>query len=438
VVCLLSAPAFADKKDDLYKQAMTASQAGRVGEAASLFCQIAKMDSKYKDAQQMCTVMTQEAEKELKRYEDRYQEGLKAFNAGQYDDAEQKLKNVRGGPRMEEARQLLGRIPAARAAAKSAAETEQNEAASKARFDQGIQAFNRNDFGGARNLFNQVSGSREGEAKNYLNRILKYEQAMNEGDRLSAAKNFNGAVQAYEDAARLKSDGPGDPQAKVQGARTALAAASAPAPTTTAPAPSTTAATTPAATPSRPVDTGPPVVKPPERKVEEAVKAPSLPAVDVARLQREAEAAKGRGDIATAKGKYLAILSVEPNNRTVRLALETLPKESTAEKQQASSEADVLLAKAITEFYQGLYTDAEVHIRDYLNFNGGKVGLSNFFLGASRLTRFYLNGARADDRRLYTDAQAAFRLAKQTGGFKAPDEKYLSPKILEAFAEVTP
>ncbi|MGH9581128.1 MAG: hypothetical protein ACRD2R_09045 [Terriglobales bacterium] len=433
MVCLLCASAFAAKKDDLYKQAMAASGAGRVAEAAGLFCQVAKEDSSYKDAQQMCAVMTQEAEKELKRYEDRYQEGVKAFESGNFDDAEQKLKNVRGGPRLDAARQLLGRIPAARAARAG----EETENAMNARHDQAVQAYQRNDFAGARNLFNQISGRREGDAKNYLNRILKYEQAMSEGDNLAGSKNFKGALSAYNDAATIKSDGPGDPRGKAQRMETSLAAASQPVPaptTTSGPPPSTTAA----APPSRPPVTTTTTPAAPLRVVTEAVKAPAQPAVDVARLKREAEAAKVHGDIATAKGKYIAILTAEPNNREVRLALETLPQESGPQQQQASSEADVMLAKAIREFYQGSYQDAEVHIRDYLAFNGGKVGLSHFFLGATKLTRFYLNGERADERKLLAEAQASFRLAKQASGFKPPDETYISPKILKTYEDVTP
>ncbi|MGH9668505.1 MAG: hypothetical protein ACRD3A_00130, partial [Terriglobales bacterium] len=61
--------------------------------------------------------------------------------------------------------------------------------------------------------------------------------------------------------------------------------------------------------------------------------------------------------------------------------------------------------------------------------------LSQFYLGASKLTRYYLSGAK--DNGLKRDAEAAFRLAKQTAGFKPPGESVVSPKILKAYQDVS-
>ena len=94
-----------------------------------------------------------------------------------------------------------------------------------------------------------------------------------------------------------------------------------------------------------------------------------------------------------------------------------------------------MLAKGIREFYQGLFEKAETHISDYLDVNGSKTGLSQFYMGASKLTRFYLGGER--DAGLKRDADAAFRLAKKTSGFNPPGESYLSPKILKAYQDVS-
>jgi hypothetical protein len=160
--------------------------------------------------------------------------------------------------------------------------------------------------------------------------------------------------------------------------------------------------------------------------------------VDVAKLKLEAEAAKQKGDISSARGKYLAILSAEPNNRQIQAALASLPKETGAAAPKATSEADVLLATAIGEFYKGSYEDAEFHIRLYVENNGGKAALGNFYLGVSRLTRYFLRGAKLDDKRMMDDGIAAFKLAKKTSGFKAPGEQYLSPKILKLYQDATP
>ncbi|MCI0355506.1 MAG: hypothetical protein L0099_10780 [Acidobacteria bacterium] len=431
LVLLVPLSTFAAKKDDLYKQAQAAINAGRVDEAARLFCEVAKEDAAFKDAKQNCTIYTQEAERERKRNEDRFQEGVRAFQEKRWEDAEQKFKNVRSGSRVEEARQYINsRIPAAKAAAAG----EENEKVMAQRFDSGVQAYQRNDFGAAKSALGGVSGAKEGEARNYLNKIREYEQAMAEGDRLASAQNHRGALGSYNEAATIKGDGPGDPRGKAAQMERQMAAVTpttvpVPTTTTTVPAPTTTT-TTPTTSKPPPTTTA--------RPVEAAIKEPTRPQVDVAKLLREAQAAKDKGDISSARGKYLAILSADPNNRQVQAALASLPKEQGATQPKATSEADVLLATAIGEFYKGSYEDAEFHIRLYLENNGGKAGLGQFYLGVSRLTRYFLRGAKPDDRRLMDDGINALKLAKKTSGFKAPGEQYLSPKILKLYQDATP
>ena len=416
---LVTAPAFAGKDDD-YNAAQAAAAAGKAEEAARLFC---KLDPGFKDAKMMCGIMQKEAQKELQRNEDRFQEGMKAFHDGRFDDAKQKFQNVRTGPRAEEAKQyVISRIPAAIQAKEKEKEREASagaEAAQNQKFDQGVQAYNRNDFNSARGHFQGVTGGRKGDADNYLNRMKQYESAMAEGDRLSAAKNYKQAQSSYEDAARLKSDGPGDAKGKAS-QMIALLNPTKPIETAERPKP-------------EPLQPKPEDVK--RQVVVAAVKEPSRPKVDVARLLAEAADAKARGDISSAKSKYIAVLAAEERNVQARVGLETLPKETGPTQKRASSEADVMLAKGIREYYQGLFEKAETHISDYLDVNGSKTGLSHFYMGASKLTRFYLNGEK--DAGLKRDAEAAFRLAKKTSGFRAPGEAYLSPKILKAYQDVS-
>ncbi|MGH9670730.1 MAG: hypothetical protein ACRD3A_11550, partial [Terriglobales bacterium] len=291
-----------------------------------------------------------------------------------------------------------------------------------------VQAYNRNDFNSSRGLFQGVSGSKKGEADSYLNKMKQYDAAMAEGDRLAAAKNYKAAQGSYNEAATLKGDGPGDPRGKAS-----QMASLGSAPTTTTP-PVTTATTTTAPPPvtTTTTTTAPPIIRAP---VVAAVKEPSRPKVDVAKLLGEAEAAKTRGDIASAKSKYIAVLAADERNVQAKVGLETLPKETGRTQTKASSEADVMLAKGIREYYQGLFEKAEVHITDYLDVNGSKTGLSHFYLGASKLTRYYLQGEK--DSGLKRDAEAAFRLARNTSGFKPPGESYLSPKILKAYSDIS-
>jgi hypothetical protein len=421
---LISVPAFAGKDDD-YKAAQAAASAGKAEEAARLFC---KLDPGFKDAKMMCDIMKKEAQKEVQKNEDRFQEGMKAFNEGRFDDARQKFQNVRTGPRADEARQYVSsKIPAAIQAKEKAAAAAGAETALNQKFEQAVQAFNRNDFNSARSLFSQVtSGSHAGDAQNYLSRMKQYDAAMAEGDRLAAAKNYKAAQGSYNEAATLKGDGPGDPRGKA-GQMASLGAS----PGTTGAPPVTTATTSPPPSVTPSSTTTAPLRAP----VALAVKEPSKPKVDVGKLLAEAEAAKASGNIASAKSKYIAVLAADDRNAQARVGLETLPKETGPTQQKASSEADVMLAKGIREFYQGLFEKAETHISDYLDVNGSKTGLSQFYMGASKLTRFYLGGER--DAGLKRDADAAFRLAKKTSGFNPPGESYLSPKILKAYQDVS-
>jgi hypothetical protein len=143
---------------------------------------------------------------------------------------------------------------------------------------------------------------------------------------------------------------------------------------------------------------------------------------DIGKLMREADAAKDRGEIVAAKGKYLAILAQDPGNAQARVALESLKSVNTAASsgQKAGSEADVMLAKGIGEFYQRLYERSEVHISEYLDINGSKTALALFYRGASKLTRFYLSGEAEGQKNLLAEAKKDLSAAKKTAGFKAP------------------
>ena len=409
---LMAAPAQADKKSDLYEQALRAGGAGNLEEAARLFCEVSGMDAKFKDSAQMCKLMTQEAERERKKSNDRYEEGVKAFNSGDFDDAEQKFKNVRIGPNVQAARDYLRRIPQARAE-RAGAEQE------RATFDQAVQAYQRNDFAAAKGLFERIGGSRVRDAQNYLSNIRRYEEAMSTADR-EAGSNPQQAIMKYGEAAGIKPDGPGDPRGKANRLQSQMAAeASLPVPQPIA-------------------NMKPSKVEPPQpvrTEVAGAVKTPQTK-VDVGKLLREAEAAKRAGQTGVASGKYLAVLAAEPGNAEARSGLAETTSQAGG-RQAAGSEADVMLAKAIREFYTGLYEQSEVHIRDYLDAQGAKTGLSHFYLGASLLSRYFLGGERPEDKRLLDEAKAAFQRAKSSPGFKAPAENYVSPKILKVYQEVT-
>ena len=430
LVLLLALPAFAGKKDDLYNQAQAAAAAGRVEEATSLFCQVAKEDSKYKDAKLNCEIMSKELDKEKVRSDERFQAGVADFNAGRYDDAEQKFRNVRAGSHVADARDYVAnKIPQARASAQQAKSAAAAEQAMAQKFDQATQAYNSNDFNGAKALFSQITGPRQGDAQDYLRRINKYDAAMAEGDRLAAAKNYKQAASSYDEAAAVKADGPGNPRDRSQ-QMMASASGGRPAPGGGRPAATTTTTTT-ATTPTP---------GQPSRDIVAAVKN-VRPQVDAAKMLSAADNARKKGNFSEAAGKYAAVLAADSTNAQARVALEAVKAELRKEQSanggasvpKAGSDADVMLTRAIGEFYSGRFDQAEVHIQDYLDVNGSKTALSYFYLGVSKLTRYYLGGAQESDRKLLRDAKDAFRQAKQSPGFQPP-EQYVSPKILKVYS----
>lgn len=418
----LSLPAWAAKKDDDYKAAQAAAAAGQYDQAVKLYCAVAKEDPNYKDAKLNCDIMTKELLKEEGRNEFRYTAGVKAFDAGDFDTAEQNFKNVRSGQYLADAQNYLNvKIPQARKEAAARQQQQNNDAAMNAKFDQAVQAYNSNNFGSARSLFGQISGRRQSDALSYLSKMQQYDQAMQDGDNRAGSKSYKSAIDSYNQALSIKSDGPGNPQGKISQMRSLMAAENS------------------ANNPPPPVNNNngannpPPPVNKNHNRVVGAIMEQSRPKMDVEKLLREAEAAKDSGDIGTAKGKYMAILAENPNNARAKNGLDSLPKDSNV---VASADADRMLVNGISEFYNGAYEDAEVHIKDYIELNGGKAALAYFYRAASKLTRYYLGGERPDDKRLLTDAQADFRVAKKTPGFKPP-EKMVSPKILKVFTETT-
>ena len=108
-------PTYGQHKEDLYNLATAAALAGRVEESVKFYCQVAHIDPSYKDSKLLCTVMTLEQQKEEKKNEERFTLGVQDFDMGNYDEAEQKFKNIHFGPRLGEAQQYLKvKIPEAK------------------------------------------------------------------------------------------------------------------------------------------------------------------------------------------------------------------------------------------------------------------------------------------------------------------------------------
>jgi len=505
LVALTPLAARADQKEDLKKKGDSAAAAGKPFESRDAYCQLADLDPNYPQAKMMCTMMKKEAEKEDARCDDRFNTASSDLNAGKFDDAEQKLKNVKQGcKKYDEARALMAKVPQL----KRDAEAKAGDAVMAQKYEEGLRAYNRNDFAGAKSTLKEVSGSKASEAQALLNKIKQYEQAMSQGDQLAAAKNWKGAAQAYNEAAGFKGDGPGDPKGKARAAMEAGGEADKAAAAARAEADKQAAAAKAEADcrAKKPVfvsfqispnsgQVGAPVKANADAKAgckniagtliqwgdgsqttgtsgSHAYKSPGtydvvawvtdeagnkvsqvqtvrvievavkqvVPEVDVEKTLAEARAAKAKGDVAGARGKYMKVLSADKSNREALTALDelskmaattaTAPPKPEPQTPGVISEADALLGKGITEFYTAQFDDALIDLRNYLQFKGEKVGLANFYIGALKATQYHLAGA--SDPKLQEAAMAAFRAAKKSPKFRVP-EKYVSPKIVEMY-----
>ncbi len=500
LLALVPLAARADQKADLKAKGDKAAAAGKPFESRDAYCQLADLDPNYPQAKMMCTMMKKEADKEDARCDQRFSDGSSDVAANRFDDAEQKLRNVKQGcKKFDEAQSLMARIPQL----KKDAERKAGDAVMAQKYEQAQQAYRSNDFSTAKSILPQVTGPRQGDAQALLNKIKQYEQAMSQGDQLAGARNWKGALQAYNEAASFKGDGPGDPRGKAQRVQSEMAdadnaAAASAAAAAAAKAEADCRAKKPVfaafeVTPSGQVgaplrasasanpgckaiagmqiqwgdgsqtngNSGSHAYKNPGsydvvawvtdeagnkvsrvqtvRIIEVAVKQ-AAPEIDVNKVLAEARAAKQKGDIRLARGKYMAVLSADKSNKEALAALDELSKMASAAAQPAQpeepqtpgviSEADALLGKGITEFYTAQFDDAIFDLRNYLQFKGEKSGLANFYIGAIKATQYHLAGA--SDPKLQDAAITAFKAAKKAPKFKVP-EKYVSPKIIEMY-----
>jgi TolA-binding protein len=126
--------------------------------------------------------------------------------------------------------------------------------------------------------------------------------------------------------------------------------------------------------------------------------------------------------------KAEARTEVAPATPTTEAPAEGPPAAPTA----LAADVETLLADGIRNYYDADFTGAEAKLKQYLDAGGQRRGAAEFYLGASKLTRFYLAGPNSEDAALLADAKNAFRLASKVEGFTAP-ETFVSPKIIDVY-----
>jgi hypothetical protein len=90
------------------------------------------------------------------------------------------------------------------------------------------------------------------------------------------------------------------------------------------------------------------------------------------------------------------------------------------------------LGEGIEQFYSGDYLTATRNLENYAQQNSEKQALAHFYLGACKLARFFITGN--EDASLKQDALHDLTIAKQAG-YKAKGQD-LSPRILQAYNDL--
>jgi tetratricopeptide (TPR) repeat protein len=226
---LLTSPAQANKKKDLLKLAQAAEQAGNYEQAQSAYCDLAKEDKKNETARAKCAEYTQRNEEARKKDADRMSAGKQALAQNRFDEAIQDFRAVVGKQYHDEAARYLNVvIPQAQKQLevereRLAAEAKAAAAKNDKLYQQGMAAYQRNEFDKAKSFLVAVTGESAANARKTLGQIDDYTKAFNEGNHFDREGNHKQAIEWYSRALRIKSDGPGELKQKIAAATEKLA-----------------------------------------------------------------------------------------------------------------------------------------------------------------------------------------------------------------------
>lgn len=134
-----------------------------------------------------------------------------------------------------------------------------------------------------------------------------------------------------------------------------------------------------------------------------------------------------RYEASLAKGEKLSRDGVYEDARAAFLSAAKIKPDGPSNPQSRASAMELFLG--VDRFYSGEYASAIEHLQACANGNSEKQALIHFYLGASKLGRFFVTGEKDDALR--QAALSDLRSAKQAG-FKA-DLQEVSPKIVEVY-----
>ncbi|HET6175518.1 MAG TPA: hypothetical protein VFE61_01210 [Candidatus Sulfotelmatobacter sp.] len=361
-------------------------------------------------------------------------------------------------------------------------------------FNQGVAAYNQNQFPQALEKFQKVSGPHAQEAQQYINKMKAYQDAMEVAksamDRSpdeQDANNLAFAIQQYEKAIKIKADGPWNPNEKLAKARDMK-----------------TAVENAHAAASKAMDTefcAKALAASQEHHYKEAAQYSCAVAndnpgyscggdeavhvcqlnTDMAKMQGTAKIPSGtqpesvasstgldkgqaaynsndferartllqrvdpgskpaatefldkisRYTDAVANGEKLARGSQYDAARTAFLSAAAIKADGPGDPRNRA--ATMELFQGLDQFYAGDYPSAIQHLQSCAQAGTQKQPLIHFYLGASELAKFFVTGG--EDATLHQEALNDLKLAKQAG-FKTTGQD-VSPKILQVYKDLS-
>lgn len=366
--------------DDLNTKYIAAKQKSQYDLAMQYICDAAKIDpAKYSAT---CNSVSSYVNSRLKAFQDAIDIGKVEMGNKEWAKAMRDFSSITFGPNYSEAQTLY-------AQAKKNAEApavDPNAEALKAAH----AAFDVNDFATAEADLQKVkSPDLQPQAQDMLNNIRNYTSLMQQGDALQANKKYPDALKKYTAAMAIKSNGPGNPAAKVQ-VVTALTAV------------------------SKPV--GPPAAIDNTQKIRTAM--------------AEASEYKSRGNWQGVLTSVDRVLALDPKQQD---ALSLKAEAQDAMKAQLAKDPKALedtLATGIRNYYQSDFSEANSAINLYIKAGGTRIGAAHFYLGATMISQALFADPKNKDEnsQLQQGAMKEFQQAKQAK-FK-PVEKAVSPKVL--------
>jgi hypothetical protein len=372
--------------DKLQHQAKEAHAKGAFDQEADDLCEAAALDPKYG---KKCAHARAEVDRQLKAFQGVLGTGQFELQQKDYQGAIRDLSKITFGPLRDRAQTLI-------AQAKADQEQPAVEAASNAALRLALAAYQKGDFATAAAQASQVhAADLQPQAQQILTNIQVYQDTMSEADGLMQKSDYQNAEQKYSFALKIKDNGPGNPQEKLQQVQALLQKQAA----------EQTAAQPP---------------KPAPATIDYAAKVKS----DLA----DAKKHEGAGELKAALQAFNRVLALDGRQADALAG----KKRVTAELRDEQKKLDDSLTQGIRSYYASDFVQASSALNLYLSGSDlHSEGAAHFYLAATLLSQAILAGPQdeAQTRELAQGADQQFELAKQA--HYKPADGLVSPKILE-------